>query len=312
MTFQKIINRHTFRAKNLALVLMLWAAASTNILVAQEAGDSTATEAIEVTEEVEAPETPTARVSLVCTQTHDDSILLEAMVKARIDGTLQTLRGINVLFYRVGADTSILLGKAATNNRGVATLKTPSAAATPDEEGLVAYAAKSEPMTSLEKGEDKIGFKKAKLTMKPMSGDSANEVTMLLVAGDKDATPLAEVDVVLYVKRLFSYLKVGEGTTDERGEAVIAFPADLPGDAAGNLTIVARVEEHKEYGNLSATMQQSWGIPVSDVPGKTERALWSTAPPLWMLTTFIVLMTTVWGHFIVIIYELFRLKHETE
>jgi hypothetical protein len=31
---------------------------------------------------------------------------------------------------------------------------------------------------------------------------------------------------------------------------------------------------------------------------------------MWMLITFIILMTAVWGHYIVIVYELFRLRKE--
>lgn len=303
MTIQQIVSRDKCWIKGLVMLLLLWS----NLVFAQTESDTTATAG-----EAEVPETPVARVSLVCIQAADDSICLNATVKAKVGGVLSTLSGINVLFYRVGADTADLLGKAATNNRGVAVLKTPSAGARPGEDSTVTFSAKSEPMPSLEEGEDEISFKKAILTLTPVEGDSSNEITVLVLAGGKGGTPIPEMEVGLYVKRLFSYLKVGEGTTDENGEAVIAFPTGLPGDAQGNLTIVARVDEHEVYGNLSATIQQAWGKPISEEAGKMPRALWSHTPPLWMVITFAILMTVVWGHFIVIIYELFRLKHETE
>ena len=306
MTFQQILSCARGCGKRLTLLLLLWNAAAVDPLFAQAESDSTATE------EKAVPETPVARVSLVCIQAADDSIHLEATVKAKIGGTLRTLAGVGVLFYRVGTDSASLLGKAVTNSRGLAVLKTPSANALPGEDSTVTFSVKSEPMPSLEEGEDDISFKKAILTLTPVEGDSSNEVTVLVLAGGKGGAPIPEMEVGLYVKRLFSYLKVGEGTTDENGEVVIAFPTDLPGDAQGNLTIVARVDEHEDFGNLSASIQQAWGKPVSDEAGRMPRALWSHTPPLWMVITFAVLMTVVWGHFIVIIYELFRLKHETE
>ncbi len=307
MIFKQIFSGNTSWVRGLVLLLLFWSIVSVNPMFAQAESDSTA-----VADEEEVPETPVARVSLVCIQAADDSIRLEATVKAKIDGAFRTLAGINVQFYRVGADSASLLGNAVTNSRGIALMKTPSADARPGEDSTVTFSAKSEPIPSLEEGEDEISFKKASLTLTPVEGDSSHEVTVLVLAGGKDGTPLPEMEVGLYVKRFFSDLKIGEGTTDENGEVVIAFPTDLPGDAQGNLNIVARVDEHEAYGNLSATIHQAWGKPVSDEAGKMPRALWSHNPPLWMVITFAILMTVVWGHFIVIIYELFRLKHETE
>ncbi len=305
MTFQHIVSRTAGFIKNPALALLLLGSLSVNVLFAQTEEDSTATEAKEV------PQTPVARVSLVCIQAADDSIHLEATVKAKIDGAFRAIKGVDVLFYNMGADSASLLGHAVTNIRGLAMLNTPSAGALPGEEGTVTFSAKTETMPSLEEGEDEISFKKAKLTLTPAEDDSTFEVTALIVAGDPESTPLPEMEVGLYVKRFFSFLKVGEGTTDENGEVIITCPDNLPGDAQGNLTIVARVDEHEQYGNLSATVQRAWGKPVSDDAQRMPRALWSHNPPLWMVITFAILMTVVWGHFIVIIYELFRLKHET-
>jgi len=112
------------------------------------------------------------------------------------------------------------------------------------------------------------------------------------------------------VHRLFYPLKVAEGTTDENGEASAEIPNNLPGDPKGNLTLIGRLDENETYGNLEASVIQPWGIPVSDKLQKQPRALWSEHPPLWMLITFIVLMGAVWGHYLVIIIQLFRLRKE--
>jgi hypothetical protein len=105
-------------------------------------------------------------------------------------------------------------------------------------------------------------------------------------------------------------LKIGEGTTDENGEATVEVPANLPGDDNGNITLLAKLDENETFGNLEASAVQQWGLPVSSKVQDQPRALWSENPPIWMLVTFIVLMVVVWGHFVVIVYELFRLRKE--
>jgi hypothetical protein len=90
----------------------------------------------------------------------------------------------------------------------------------------------------------------------------------------------------------------------------VEVPADLPGDAKGNITLLARLDENETFGNLEASVQQQWGKAVSDKSEEQPRALWSSHPPLWMLITFIVLMVAVWGHYIIIVYELIRLRKE--
>jgi hypothetical protein len=49
---------------------------------------------------------------------------------------------------------------------------------------------------------------------------------------------------------MFSALKLGEGKTDEAGEALIEIPNNLPGDAKGNISLLARLDENEVYGNL--------------------------------------------------------------
>jgi hypothetical protein len=114
----------------------------------------------------------------------------------------------------------------------------------------------------------------------------------------------------IFVHRLFNPLKVGEGTTDENGEATVEIPGKLPGDAKGNITLLAKLDENELYGNLESSVTQQWGIPVSDKLGEQPRALWSPHAPLWMMITFIILMCTVWGHYLVIFIQLFRLRKE--
>jgi hypothetical protein len=160
--------------------------------------------------------------------------------------------------------------------------------------------------------EEELFIKRARLEITPMKQDSLLNVSVKLVEiGTGNETPVPQTAIGIFVKRMFLPLKVGEGTTDDNGEATIEFPNNLPGDDQGRLTVLAKLDESELYGNLEASVVvPGWGIPVSNKIEDQPRALWSSHPPLWMLITFIVLMLAVWGHYIVIVYELFRLRKE--
>lgn len=162
----------------------------------------------------------------------------------------------------------------------------------------------------METAEAEVTVKKARLEITPVKEDSVLSVKVRFVDEAGEATAVKDATVGIYVQRSFNPLKLGEGTTDENGEATVEIPAELPGDAKGNIVLMAKIDENEIYGNLLAKNTQQWGVPVSDKLKELPRALWSAHPPLWMLITFIVLVGTVWGHYVVIIFELFRLRKE--
>jgi hypothetical protein len=163
----------------------------------------------------------------------------------------------------------------------------------------------------MEAADGEVTVKKAQLQITPVKEDSLLTVKVKFIApvGAPDSSA-KDLTVGIFVKRSFNPLKIGEGTTDENGEVTVEIPANLPGDGKGNITLLAKIDENETFGNLEASVTQQWGKPVSDKLQEQPRALWSIHPPLWMLITFIALMVIVWGHFIVIVYELFRLRKE--
>jgi hypothetical protein len=156
-----------------------------------------------------------------------------------------------------------------------------------------------------------VAVRRARLDVTPVKEDSIVSVKVKFVdLSTGTETPVDSTALAVYVKRMFSPLKLGEGTTDEAGEASVEIPNNLPGDDKGNITLLARLDESETYGILETAASQQWGTPVSYEVKKLPRALWSPQPPVWMLVTFVILMTVVWGHYIVIIFELFRLRKE--
>lgn len=259
----------------------------------------------------EGPELIAPGIAFTCIQKADNSLALKAVVQAKVKGSFIKLPLLKVLFVQVTDSGDKELGYIITDGRGVAQYTCKPEHLILDKEGKFHVKAVFAGNKSMDAAEEELSFKKARLEITPVKEDSAYSVLVKLVdVSSGKEVPVKEATVGLFVQRMFNPLKVGEGATDEAGEVTVEFPAQLPGDAKGNLTIMARLDENEIYGNLEATAVQQWGVPVSDKIEDQPRALWSVHPPLWMLITFIVLMVTVWGHYIVIIFELFRLRKE--
>lgn len=284
---------------------------------AQVATDTTATPAAEEPAAEEPAEEEESLISpsieFIGVQKGDNSIDLKAGLKAKVKGQFINLYKMKVTFFQVLGDEERELGFVITDNRGKAVLNVKAdSSLKADAEGKVYFKAVFAGNKAMESAEEVTEFKRARLEITPVKEDSLLSVQIRLVdIGTGEEVPVPETLVGIFVKRFFNPLKVGEGTTDESGEALVEFPLGLPGDSAGNLTLMAKLDENEVYGNLEATvMAPKWGEPVSNKIEDQPRALWSSHPPIWMLITFIVLMLVVWGHYVVIVYELFRLKKE--
>ena len=250
-------------------------------------------------------------IAFVSVQKNDNSVDLIATVQAKINGTLTKLPGLKIEFT-IGTDSAAKkLGEVVTDSKGIAMFNSKAEQIVLDTGGRLNFKATFAGKDSIEAAEEVVSVKRARLEISQVKDDSLLIVKLKLIDLSTGAeTAVSETDLGVFVKRLFNPLKLGEGKTDDAGEATIEIPKDLPGDAKGNITLIGKLEENDVYGNLEASVVQKWGTPVSDELKELPRALWSSHPPIWMLITFIILMTTVWGHYIVIIFELFRLRKE--
>ncbi|MBL7738852.1 MAG: hypothetical protein JNK14_06500 [Chitinophagaceae bacterium] len=273
-------------------------------LVAQE--DSTAAE--------EAPEEPaliSPSIDFTVVQKGDNTVDLKAILKAKVKGSQYRLYKMKIVFTALSDSAEKEIGNVITDGNGIAFLNVKTDQLITDAEGKLHFKASFAGNKSAESAEEELAVKRGKLIITPVKEDSLLSVQVKFVdmsSGTETAVP--ETDLGLFVKRQFKPLKVGEGKTDENGEVSVEIPQQLPGDARGNLTLLARIEDNEDYGAVEASVIQPWGTPVSDKIEELPRALWSPHPPLWMLVTFIILVGVVWGHYIVIVYELFRLRKE--
>ena len=260
-------------------------------------------------EEGEEPEQLRTRASLSSVQKNNDAISLNMLLRAKIDDRYTGLPGLEVTFYTSTDSSEIELGKATTGEDGVATLTVKGKDIPRDTGNFMAFMAEFEGNDEFKGSDDDIEVLPASIVLEPMEEDSSLALKVILL-GDNE--PVEDEDIAIFVKRLFSPLKVGEGTTDEEGAAEVSFPMNLPGDNEGNLEIFARLEDHSDFGTVEAVLTKAWGKPVNQLDQELPKALWSPNPPTWMLLTFIILMVAVWGHYGVIIYKLFQVKKDGE
>jgi len=115
--------------------------------------------------------------------------------------------------------------------------------------------------------------------------------------------------VHIYVPRLFSLLKIGEISLEEDGTGTLEFPKEIVGDTLGNLVVIAKIEEHDQFGFIEGRNTINWGVHkqyyTAEVP---SRELWTPIAPLWMIITLLVMLAGVWAHYVYAVYELVMIK----
>ena len=303
----------------LSLLLIIWLGPQESLFAqAEPAAEEATTETVdtsevtseEAVEEEEAePEKISARLGLTTTQFPGDTIKLQALLRAKIDNIWQTLGDEKIEFFVIGDEDETKLGEAITGLKGEATIFTNVKNIPLNSEGYLSFAVRYAGNEQIDESEGDAMIRKAVLTITPEKGDSSYTIHVkAFVPSAEGEMPILEAPVIVTVKRMVGNLMVGEGDTDENGEASIDLPLDLPGDDVGNLQITAMIEDFEEYGNIAATTVQAWGKPVSFKPAEIPKNLWSPNPPIWMVLAFLILMTAVWGHYAVIIYKLNRIK----
>ena len=255
------------------------------------------------------PELIAPSLDFTAVQLADKSISLRVALKAKVKGVFYNLHSMKIKFVQVADTAEKELGQLVTNAQGKGMLLV--AGDQIGNAGTVTLKALFAGNKKMEPADAEVTIKRAYIQLTPVKEDSLLTVkAKVVVAGNEGDSSVKELTVGLFVKRMINPLKLAEATTDESGEATLEVPADLPGDDKGNLTLMVRLDEHETLGNLEAAVLQPWGKPVSSVIEKQPRALWSSHPPVWMLITFVLLMGVVWGHYIVIVYQLFRLRKE--
>lgn len=118
-----------------------------------------------------------------------------------------------------------------------------------------------------------------------------------------DSKPVKDVPVNFYIQRNVGLLPIGTlKNTNADGEAFANFPKTIPGDANGNVVVIARLDEDE-----SITDQKSiaWGtIPVYTEP-VDPNALWASNAPTYLIILSNTIIAGIWGTMGYIVFLLF-------
>jgi hypothetical protein len=153
--------------------------------------------------------------------------------------------------------------------------------------------------------------KKATLQLAFSQADSVKHCKAIVTS---EGQPQKDKEVHFYVKRLYSLLPVGKtATTDEKGEAEIEFPANLPGDASGNLTVIAKIEDDDTFGTVETKADVKWGtLPGSADDIWQHRSLSASREkaPMYLIIASNTIIAVIWGTIFYVLIQLFRIRKE--
>lgn len=131
---------------------------------------------------------------------------------------------------------------------------------------------------------------KSKLVKINLNFDPAtHNIRILAIANEKSGVvALKDAEVALFATRYFGRLQIGKSTkTDKDGMANFKFPKDLPGDKAGIVELVAKVND-ENYGEIESVTKMKVGIPTDKPALNKDRAIWNVLAkaPIWIIVLY--------------------------
>jgi 5-hydroxyisourate hydrolase-like protein (transthyretin family) len=251
----------------------------------------------------------TARIQVEYYKTFDktEKVIATLIVKEK---RYVPLNDAVVQFYSINDTSRVLLDKIRTDKDGKAAfILGGSSKLIKDDDGVLTFEVEYNGNASIKSAKRKIAIKQGDIEISFFQKDSTKSIEVRATKFDSDdqIIPAENVNILFYIQGTFSLLNFGKEKTDENGIVQIEFPIDMPGDTAGVLTIVAKIEEHRTLGSIESKANINWGVPIQPVV-KKQRGLGDTDAPLWMVYTLITLLSAVWFHYLYVIYLIVKIK----
>jgi hypothetical protein len=238
---------------------------------------------------------------------------LKANTKSKINGKFTPVGGILVKFYISTVSPEHLLGSAQTDSKGLAALMIPPGAKNEwDKSPKQSFLAVTDSSQLYDAVNTSMDLTKARIKLDTADGKKIN-ATLAEQQGSA-WIPVKGVDIKIAIKRLGGNLNVTETptyTTDSLGIASADFNlAGLPGDSAGNLVLIASVEDNDVYGNLTTERTVPWGTATKWVSDYDKRSLFARSgrPPYWLLWMASCITLSVWLVIFYLVVQIRRLK----
>jgi len=238
---------------------------------------------------------------------------LKANTKAKINGKFKQVAGIHISFYITSEDPTNLLGKAVTNEKGIANLFIPpSARSVWNKSPKQSFLAVSDSTKEYNGVHSSFDLTKSRIQIDTLP----DRIITATFSEFRDSAwvVVKGVDMKVTVKRLGGDLNVSETptyTTDSLGLVHADFKLDkLPGDSAGNLVIIAEVDDNDVYGNLTTEKTVPWGESSRYVSAFNQRSLFARRglSPLWLEWMAYSIIVAVWGVLFFLFLQIRKIK----
>ncbi|MEN8225508.1 MAG: hypothetical protein ABFS05_09135 [Bacteroidota bacterium] len=243
---------------------------------------------------------------------HDNSRSLMTKITSENEDGEYVVEGLTILFTLIGDQEDTVLGEAVSNEYGIAALNIADGMIDypKDEEAYIYFTALFEGNDSYWEAEEELAVKDVSVSIRfEEEGDEKLVYFEGIIHGPEEEWPLADDELYFYVPRMFSDMKIAEGWFEEDGTGFIEFPTNVIGDSLGNVKVMARIEDHYDYGYVEVSGEINWAIPKKLIQAEgPARELWTPIAPLWMIITLIIMLAGVWGHYIYAVIQLIKIK----
>lgn len=223
--------------------------------------------------------------------------------------TMGPVANANVDIISVDEEAENLLATVITNDKGEGILQIEAGYPLPiDEKGYSNLICKFNGNDSLRSSTKKLKFIDLNLQVKTIIEDSVKKVNVFAQRDGIDGPePVEGVKVTMGVERLYSLLEIEKNTTNADGKIQFIFPDDIPGDTAGSLNVIVKVNDDRKYGTITVKDHVAWGLPV-ELENTNDRSLFGEQAPLWMIIAVFVILAGAWFNFILAIYKVSKIK----
>jgi hypothetical protein len=242
---------------------------------------------------------------------------VHVMARLKQGRKFEPVKGVILKVYLDSVSSSLLMtDKAVTDETGKAEAVMPASLQTEwNASANHKFIAEASGVKEFEGERAEAEITKARLLIDTATGSETKNVIATFTALENgEWIPVKDVDIKIAVKRMGGTLTIGEEATyatDSSGTVAAEFKRDsIPGDANGNIVLIATVEDNDKYGNLSVEKTAKWGAPFTYHSTFNERSLFASRnkTPVWLLFMAYFIIGIVWGTLIYLVFQIFKIK----
>jgi hypothetical protein len=241
---------------------------------------------------------------------------LSVQSKIKVKKKFQPVPGVAMSLYLDSVSADHLVAVVKTNEQGEATAPIPpSLKQIWDQSAKHKFTVVAPAGKDYEETTNDVEISKARITIDTTTDGDAKSVKITVTElKDNKWEPVKGVELKAGIQRLGGFMTMSKEdsyTTDSTGQIVAEFKRDsLPGDASGNLVLVAKVEDNDQYGNLVVEKSVPWGVSIKPNNDFNKRTLFATRDkaPIWLLFMAYTITFSVWAVLVYLVGQLIKIN----